>query len=286
MTPFTPPRSLRLAVVLGASALAACSAQRDASQYIGYVEADWVYISSPGSGWIENVAVREGVAVEAGRVLFALDDDRQQAGLSQSGSRLAQAAAQATDLETGARQPEIEALAAQVRETEARLRQAQSEYDRVMPLVAEQIESRLRGDQLEASLLAARAQAESAREQLNAARLAARPANREAARANAEAARADRALARHELDERSIRARRSGTISEIFHQRGEFVTAGSPVIALLPDDGLKVRFFVPQQDLPQFELARKIRISADGLAGIVTARVTFMADEPEFDLPH
>jgi len=282
--------NLRLAMAgtLGLSlllpALAGCSGSADNS-HVGYVEAEWVYVAAPQSGWIISRPANEGSMVAAGDVLFTLDNERQEAASAAAGSRVEQALAEAKDIAKGAREPEIRALEAQLSEAETALTLAHKERDRVTSLLGEGIESRQRADQAKATYDAAQARVEAAREQIRIARLAARPDRRQAAAANLAAARAARSSAEYDLDQRTMHTQVPAEVSETFLEPGEFAAAGSPVLALLPKDGLKVRFFVNQRELPAYKLGDKVSVSADGLDKPVTGKVSFIATEAEFTPP-
>ena len=56
----------------------------------GYVEADYVYLAAPGAGTITAMSAREGEVIEAGAMVFTLDDGQQRTALD---GALAQVAA-------------------------------------------------------------------------------------------------------------------------------------------------------------------------------------------------
>ena len=271
--------------IAGLLALGGCSSGPESKTYIGYVEADWVYVSAPQAGWLVDRPAAEGTRVKAGDLLFELDDNRQRAAMGQADANIAAAAAQAENAGTGARAPEVKALQAQLAEAQANLDKAQSERSRVLPLVAEGIESRLRGDQVDAVFREAQARVASARQQIATAQLAARPALRDAANAQVKAARAARESAQYDLTQRRVTAGIAALVSEVFEKQGEYVTAGSPVLALLPTDGLKVHFFVSQAQLPGIAIGKTVSIKADGLAQPIEGKISYIAKEAEFTPP-
>ena len=67
-------------------------------------------------------------------------------------------------------------------------------------------------------------------------------------------------------------------------REGEFVAAGNPIIALLPPENLKVRFFVPAPDFAAIKAGDPVNVSLEGRAG-VTARVSFLSPRPEYTPP-
>jgi HlyD family secretion protein len=77
----------------------------------------------------------------------------------------------------------------------------------------------------------------------------------------------------------------AGTIQQIYYRPGELVPAGRPVVALLPPGNIKVRFFVPEAELPRISLGENVKITCDGCRGEIAARVTFISRSSEFTPP-
>lgn len=73
-------RTIIIAAVLSAG-LAACSKQDDQTLQ-GWVEADFIYVSSDEAGRVETLSVREGDRVSKGDPLFSLDDDLQKSDVT------------------------------------------------------------------------------------------------------------------------------------------------------------------------------------------------------------
>lgn len=277
-------RALLTCLLLLPLALAGCSGS-DQESHVGYVEAEWVYVAAPQSGWIVSRPAGEGSKIAKGDVLFTLDSERQVAASAAAGSRVEQAQAEARDIAKGARAAEIRAIEAQLGEAQAGLTLARAEQSRVLSLVEEGIESRQHADQAKASYAAAQARVASAQEQIRIARLAARPDRRDAAAATIAGARAARNSAAYDLQQRTIRAQQAGQVSETFLEPGEFAAAGNPVLAMLPRDGLKVRFFINQKELPSYSIGSEVSVSADGISSPVVGKVSFIASEAEFTPP-
>lgn len=261
-----------------------CSDSGNAS-HVGYVEAEWVYVAAPQSGWVLSRPADEGSKVAEGDVLFTLDSEKQEAASTAAANRVEQAVAEAKDIAKGAREPEIRALQAELVQAEAALTLARKERDRVLSLADEGIESRQNADQARASYKTALARVDAAREQIRIARQAGRPDRRVAAQANVEAARAARNSAEYDLAQRTIKAKVAGEVSETFLEPGEYAPSGSPVLALLPRDGLKVRFYVSEKELPAYKLGDEVSVSADGLSRPVKGKVSFIGTNAEYTPP-
>lgn len=275
-----------IAPLLGCAVMtSACTGPQEPEAHVGYVEADWVYVASPQAGWIIEQPVSEGQNVVAGDILFRLDTQAQEAALAEADARIAQSGAQARNIATGARTAEIKALQARLEEAEARRDKAEADKARILPLVERGLEPKARGDAVRAEAAMAAASVNALTQDIAVARQAARPGEREAADAVTQSAQAARQSAAYQLSQRTVLAGVSGQVEEVFLKTGEFANPGAPVVALLPEGGLKVRFFVPQAQLTQIELGKRIVITADGLTSPVESHVSYISSRAEFTPP-
>jgi HlyD family secretion protein len=74
-------------------------------------------------------------------------------------------------------------------------------------------------------------------------------------------------------------------VQDTLYRQGEYVAAGNPVVVLLPPENLKVRFFVPQEKLPQIKTGQIIAVSFDGAAKTYSATINFISTQNEFTPP-
>lgn len=276
---------IRVLLASAAAVLTACSDSDNTDPILGYVEAEWVYVAAPSSGWIVTGPPPEGSRFARGDLLFELDQDSAAHALEESQARLEQARAQSRNLLSGARDPELKRLQARLDEAEALLSYSRLEYERIARLVEKGLEQQANADRAETDLQVAKAAVAAARQDIEVAELAGRPEERSAAQAAADAARASMENARYQLRERSVEARLAGRVTEIFYRAGEFVKQGDNVIAVLPDDGLKVRFNVPQAALAQLQVGAPIEVHADGMAQAIRGTISYIADDAEFVPP-
>lgn len=102
----------------------------------------------------------------------------------------------------------------------------------------------------------------------------------------AEVAAAEAALrqAQWQLDQRSVAAPVTALVHDTFYRRGEWVGAGKPVVALLPPENLKVRFFLGEAQLAAIRQGMALRVTTDGGTAI-EAPVTYIAPQAEYTPP-
>jgi HlyD family secretion protein len=91
--------------------------------------------------------------------------------------------------------------------------------------------------------------------------------------------------ARTRLARRKLSSPVTGTVQQVYFRPGELVPAGKPVLALLPPGNIKVRFYVPEAELPKIKLGQPVAIHCDGCKADVAARVTFISRSSEFTPP-
>ena len=80
-------------------------------------------------------------------------------------------------------------------------------------------------------------------------------------------------------------ARWPAPCSRSISARARWSPPGRPVLALLPPDNIKIRFFVPEAKLPQIAMGDTVRVRCDGCTGDLTARVSFISRTAEYTPP-
>ena len=243
--------------------LAACGGSGPA-QLTGYVEAELLYLAPQDAGVVKTLSVREGDRVAAGDALFTLDPERMSIAAEQAVAAAESAEARAAD---------DGAMAKQIAEAEAALVLAEQSFRRSRELVKDGAVAREKYDADAAALASAKARLERAR------------AERQSMLGEWDAMSAAARLAERRLADLSTTAPAAGVIERIYRRPGEVVAAGDPVLALLPPENLKLRFFAPEPMLAKFQPGAAITFSCDACAGARTAKISFIATEPQFTPP-
>ncbi len=256
-----------------------------ATLYNGYVEGDFAYVAAAVPGRITAIAVAEGQTVAAGDLLFSLDDTRQRAALAGAEAQLAAAQANLDNLATGGRADEIDVIRSSLASAEANRNLAQANLSRDEALLARGAVAQAAVDREREALAAAEAQVAMLEAQLRVAELPARDAQRRAAEANVAAAEASVAAARSDLADRTVTAAVAGTVERRYFDLGEVAGAGIPVVSILPPDQLKVIFFIPEDQLPDFAMGATMTLGCDGCSPGMTATITRIENAPQFTPP-
>ncbi|OCP37196.1 HlyD family secretion protein [Ensifer sp. LC163] len=242
-----------------------------------YVRGYLTIMSPQLSGYVAEVPVHDYEEVKAGQLLVRIDDRIYAQKLAQAEATLA---AQKASLANSRRQElsakaGIAASEAQLDSAKAAFNRASASWDRIRPLAEKGIATRSDADQSRAAFEQAEAavsQAEAGLEvsrQALATTLGAR-AGLQAAVAGAEAA---VELARIDLENTRIVAPRDGKLGEIGARLGQYVTAGSQLLFVVPHEVWVLANFKETQ-LDGMKAGQPVTISVDALQkGMLTGHI-------------
>jgi HlyD family secretion protein len=274
---------LTIAALLQVLAIVACSSR--SKEYQGYVEGEFLYISSSQAGRLDHLSVARGQQVDAGAQLFALEATVETAEQQQAQHQLASAEAQLADLQSGKRAPEVAVVRAQLEQARASAEKSSLQRGR------DEAQYRAGGisrEQLQATLAAATSDAARVTElqsQVKVAELPGRAQQLTAQQNQVQAARAVLAQADWRLDQKTLSAPKAGLVYDTMYREGEWVSAGSPVVRMLPPQNIKVRFFVSETVLGALSIGQHASVHCDGCAAEVPVTVTYISQEAEYTPP-
>ena len=255
------------------------------NRFQGYVEGEYVYVAAPLGGTLTRLAVARGDPATAGQLLFELERQAEADAAAQAEKNLAQAQAQLADLKKGERPTEIESLQAQLERAQADLKLSAAELARREQLHGTEVISKEELDQARAQCEVNQAQINQLTADLATAKLGGREDAVRAAEAAVESQRAALAKAKWSFDQKQQFAPTHAAVHDTLYRQGEFVAAGNPVVVLLPPENLKVRFFVPQDKLPQIKIGAPIAVLPDGAAQPISATVNYISTQAEYTPP-
>ncbi|WP_206996580.1 HlyD family secretion protein [Trinickia mobilis] len=275
-----------LAVYCAIAALPGCGQQADSPPtYQGYVEGEFVYLSSSQSGTLTQLSVQRGQTIAENAPVFALESVDETAALQQAQHQLAAAQALFADLLTGKRPPEVNVTKAQLVQAIAQANHAAEQLKR------DEAQFRMGGisqQQLDDSRMNAQTSAAQMREmqnQVDVANLPGRAQQIDAQAAQVKAAQAEVAQAQWKLDQKRVAAPHAGLVYDTLYRVGEWVQAGNPIVQMLPPQNVKVRFFVPETVVGSLAPGRAVSIHCDGCAADVPAKITYISSEAEYTPP-
>ena len=204
-----------------------------------YVRGQVTVLAPQVSGYVTEVLARDFDRVKRGQPLLRIDDRSYRQKVDQAEAALAEARAQlANSVQSQAQnRAQIASAQANLAAGQAERQRTGTELQRYEALAAQQLVSSSDRDKLRASAQAASAgvaQSQAAiriaQENLTATRVA-----RQGLEARVASARAALELARIDLDNTVVRAPRDGQLSEASVRLGQYVTAGTQLLFLVPD---------------------------------------------------
>jgi HlyD family secretion protein len=77
----------------------------------------------------------------------------------------------------------------------------------------------------------------------------------------------------------------SGTVQQVYFRVGETVPAQRPVLSIMPPGNMKVRFYVPEADLPKLAIGDEVRVTCDNCSADLTAKIYFLSTSAEYTPP-
>ena len=236
-----------------------------------YVKADSTVIAPKVSGYIAQVLVNDNQPVTTGQLLAKIDDRDFRAALSQARADVAaaEAAVRNLDAQIALQQPIIEQGTADVAAAGANLKFAQEEQSRYDGLMKTGSGTVQRAQQTDAALRASNAQLQRAKAGLLAAErkvdvLTTQRAQAVAQRDRASAVEQQAAL---NLSYTAVTAPVDGTVGARSLRVGQFVQAGTQLMAVVPLDAVYVVANFKETQLTHVRSGQPVELTIDGFHG-------------------
>lgn len=234
--------------------------------------------SSPEiAGQLSDLLVSEGDKVSAGDVLYKLDENDLQAkvasartAISMAKAGIAAAQAGLEKAQRGPRKEEIQSARATLEKLKAQVQLAKLEKDRLQRLVESSSATQQQLDQAATAYQTAKKSQEEAQQHLQLLEAGTRPEDIAAAKAQLQLSKAQLESAQahlHEanlaLDHAVVTAPFNGTVVKTWHNPGETVSPGMPVISLADPSSLRIDANVEETDLRKVSNGDLVDISVD-----------------------
>jgi len=234
--------------------------------------------SSPEiAGQLSELRVSEGDKVSKGDILYKLDEEdlkarvaSAQTAISVADAGIAAAQAQLDKAERGPRKEQIKSSQATVEKLKAQLRLTKLERDRLQRLVKSNSASQQQLDQANTAYETAEKSLEAAQQQLQLLEAGTRPEDIAAARAQLQLNKARLKSAQAQLHQANlalahatVAAPFSGTVVKTWHNPGETVSPGMPVVSLADPSSLRIDANIEETDLRKIANGDLVDISVD-----------------------
>ncbi len=251
----------------------------------GYVEGDYALIAPIEVAQIAAIPVKRGDRVSFDQPLVILERRDAEIAVAQSRAALAQAKSQLANISLGARSEKIAVLMASLSAAKANAKESERNMLRQKRLSEKGTSSASRYEQAQTTYDVAKAKVEELQANLALAKLPARKDEIEAAKAVV--AKAEAALEHSEwrLKKRVVRAAQAGIVVDVVRDIGEVSGPQAPVLSILPDNGAKLRLYLPEKLLSKVALGSLLEVECDGCSGDLRARINYISEGPEFTPP-
>lgn len=243
----------------------------------GYIVGDNLDLGAAVSGTVASISVVDGQRVAAGQALFRIAPATLEAEGEQARANIRATQTQISTAEANLRQAQ-----ANVAANEATAERARRDLTRLQSVKRDDAAAVANKD-----IDQARAAYREAQANVAAARKAAEARSAEIAQARAQTQQAigGRRSVDIQVAQLSPAAPAAGRVDRVYFQTGEWVAANQPVVSVIPDGRVKIRFFVPEPKISRYRPGQTVRFSCDGCAGDLTARIGFVSSDPEFTPP-
>lgn len=248
----------------------------------GTIETTTFDLSAKIQGTIASVTVNAGDPVSRGQVVAELFRSDLTAQRERDALTVLKAEAALTDLQSGARDQEIEEAALALDTAKVQHEQAAADLKRLQSLheagaiPQAEYENAVNGEKLAAN------QAEAARIRLSLLESGSRPQQINAARVEVERSKAVLKAAEAVLEDLKIIAPIDGRVLSRNYEAGEYVNPGAPVVTIADVSDLWIRVYIPTTDLPYVKLGQQVTFTVSGAGRIFQGVVEEIASKGEF----
>nr|WP_321482407.1 HlyD family efflux transporter periplasmic adaptor subunit [uncultured Cohaesibacter sp.] len=251
----------------------------------GYVEGTYIKVAPIETARILEVPVERGDHVAPGQIISRLEKQDAIIAVDNAKAALSQAKSKLANLEQGARPEKIAALQASLEAAELSARQAERDMTRQQTLLEKGSVAQSVYDNAQTAYDVAKARVEEIRSNLAYTSLPARENEIAAAKAAMEQADAALKAAQWKEEQRTLTASDAGVVTDIIHEAGEMAGPQVPILEILPDDGIKLKLYIPEESLSNIQLGSKLTITCDSCGDNLKATVSYISEGPEFTPP-
>lgn len=260
-----------------------CTSEEKSFQ--GYVEGDNIYIASPYAGLLNILAVKRGQRVTRGQLLFQLDKNPELLVIQEYDASVRQAQHVLKDLEQPKRQPEIQAIKAQIDQTKADKGLAAIRLTRQQKLFTRGVAAKDTVDAAVAHYQQLEQLEKQYRENLKLAETGSRNEQILAQKAQIDSLKSRLGQAYWQLAQKHREAPFSGIIFDTYFREGEWVGSQQPVVSLLTAENVHIEFFVPAPLLSTLKTGQSLEFAVTGSKTRSKGKVYYISPEAEFMPP-
>ena len=218
------------------------------------------------SGKVTQILFDEGDFVDEKQPIATLDSRQLQARIKQLGAEMLAATARRDELKKGPRIQAIRTAQANVTDFEQQLENAKLDLQRAERLLPQGALSQQEFDQAKYRVSTLEARIDASRAQLEELKVGTRIEQVDAAAAALSAAQAANELAEHDLDDCTLRAPFSGTLTRRMVDEGAVLDTGQPVFELVESQHLEFKVGLPVELTRSLSVGDQLWVDIDGVS--------------------
>lgn len=236
-----------------------------------YVKTDMSQLGTKVSGYVKEIPAAENSLVTAGDIVLKLDDGDYKLAVDAANARIAtqEAVIAGFTSQAEAQTAEVAAAEARLSSAQASEKNAAANTDRVTQLASRKVasiqsldDSNLRHDTAVAAITEAQAGILAAKAQIDVI-----AANRVEAERTLDELKTTLAKAQRDLSSTEIRAPFDGIVANRAVEPGQFVQAGTRLMALVPADSAYIEANFKETQITDLHAGQKVSIKVDAISG-------------------
>lgn len=264
--------------------LVSCS-DNQTHTFQGYIEGEYLYMAPSVPGHLDKLLVQRGEVIQPNQSLFLIEKTDELAQLHATQAQLQSSQATLKDMLVGKRPSELNTITAQINQAQSSKQLAVTNLKRDQKQYSIGAIPKSQLDNSQANYIIAVNQVNELQNDLITAKLPNRNQQIQSQKALVKYSEANVADAQWKLSQTKVQAPTSALVYDTLYNEGEWVSAGKPVVILLPPENLKIRFFAPETNLSQLRLGQRIKITCDGCQKNMHAKISYISDQAEYTSP-
>ena len=276
------PAGVRHCVASLALVLSACAGEEERGVLLGTLEWDRIELVAEASEPVTQITVREGDAVETGKLMVALDARRAELDLALARAEHARLLALRDEQLHGARPEAIAEAVARTRQAQSRDRNARQELGRIAEMRSRKLIAQADLDRATSAQQGTAAELAAAQSALDLVRAGTRVEQLAQTEALIEAATGRISAAELTVDRLSVEAPRAGRVDAIPVEVGDQPARGATLVSLLVGEQPYARVYVPARERAALGEAARFEVEVEGIPKPCPARLRYVQRDPGF----
>lgn len=262
-----------------------CGCDNHKSITMGYIEDEYIYLSTETTSQIKHININKGDRVKKGSILFSTDSYTFEKKDEILNKNKKHEEAMLKNMGKGIRQSEVDIINLDIERLEKEIVKAESTLERKVKLKEKGFISKEDIESEELNLVIKRNNLNRLKYELINKSLPARVDELIAQKAKIEKIDIEIENNRYEISKTQVKSPVDGIINDVLRKEGELITPNNPVVVIVPNEGKKVKFYINRKQLYNIKVSDSIRVKVNDLSKIYSADVVYISPKPEYTPP-